>query len=92
MAKWDIRGFTEGLGKTLIRQNIIVNGIAPGVVKTAMQKFSLDQGNNLYTEQNPIHRVCLPEEIAELAAFLLSDTSNYIIGQTIVCDGGYILK
>jgi len=92
MSKWDVRGLTEGLGKALIADNIIVNGIAPGVVKTQMQEFSMRQGDNLYTDQNPIHRVCLPEEIAELALFLCSDASNYIIGQTIVCDGGYTLK
>lgn len=92
MVKWDVRGLTEGLGKLLIKDNIIVNGIAPGVVKTSMQQFSLNQGDNLYTDQNPVHRVCLPEEIAELALFLVSDASNFIIGQTIVCDGGYTLK
>ncbi len=92
MVKWDIRGLTEGLGKSLINDRIIVNGIAPGIVKTSMQEFSLHQGDNLYTNQNPIHRVCLPEEIAELALFLMSDRSNFIIGQTIVCDGGYTLK
>lgn len=92
MAKWDIRGLTEGLGKSLIKKKIIVNGIAPGVVKTAMQQFSLQQGENLYTDQNPISRVILPEEIAELALFLISDASNAIVGQTIVCDGGYTLK
>ena len=92
MVKWDVRGLTEGLGKTLIKDNIIVNGIAPGVVKTSMQEFSLNQGDNLFTNQNPIQRVCLPEEIAELAVFLASDASNFIIGQTIVCDGGYTLK
>lgn len=92
MVKWDVRGLTEGLGKTLIKDNIIVNGIAPGVVKTSMQEFSLNQGDNLFSNQNPIQRVCLPEEIAELAVFLASDASNFIIGQTIVCDGGYTLK
>ena len=92
MTKWGIIGLTEGLGKELIKDNIIVNGIAPGIVKTSMQEFSLNQGDNLFTNQNPIKRVCLPEEIAELALFLISDTSNFIIGQTIVCDGGYILK
>lgn len=92
MTKWDLRGLTEGLGKTLIKDNIIVNGIAPGVVKTSMQEFSLQQKDNYYTNQNPIQRVGLPEEIAELALFLISDSSNYIVGQTIVCDGGYVLK
>lgn len=92
MVKWDVRGLTEGLGKTLVKDNIIVNAIAPGVVKTSMQEFSLNQGDNLFTTQNPIQRICLPEEIAELALFLASDASNFIIGQTIVCDGGYTLK
>ena len=92
MVKWDIRGLTEGLGKALIKDKIIVNGIAPGVVRTAMQIFSLQQGDNLYTNQNLIERVILPEEIAELALFLISDASNAIVGQTIVCDGGYTLK
>lgn len=92
MTKWDIRGLTEGLGKLLIKERIIVNGIAPGVVKTSMQSFSLLQGDNLYTNQNPIERVILPEEIAELAIFLISDASNAIVGQTIVCDGGYTLR
>lgn len=92
MVKWDIRGLTEGLGKSLIKDRIIVNGIAPGVVKTSMQSFSLQQGDNLYTNQNPIERVILPEEIAELALFLISDASNAIVGQTILCDGGYTLK
>lgn len=92
MVKWDVRGLTEGLGKSLIKDNIIVNAIAPGVVRTSMQEFSLNQGDNLYTNQNPVQRVCLPEEIAELALFLASDASNFIIGQTIVCDGGYTLK
>ena len=92
MVKWDVRGLTEGLGKTLVKDRIIVNGIAPGVVKTSMQQFSLQQGENLYTDQNPIERVILPEEIAELALFLMSDAGNAIVGQTIVCDGGYTLK
>lgn len=92
MAKWDLRGFTEGLGKSLLKNHIIVNGIAPGVVKTSMQNFSLQQGDNLYTNQNPLNRVILPEEIAELALFLISDASNAIVGQTIICDGGYTLK
>jgi 3-oxoacyl-[acyl-carrier protein] reductase len=92
MTKWDIRGLTEGLGKLLIKDRIIVNGIAPGVVKTSMQEFSLQQGDNLYTNQNLIERVILPEEIAEVALFLMSGASNAIVGQTIVCDGGYTLK
>ena len=92
MTKWDIAGLTQGLGYVLAKDNIIVNGIAPGVVRTAMQESSLDQGDNIYNKSNRLERVALPEEIAELALYLSSDLSNFIVGQTIVIDGGYSLK
>jgi 3-oxoacyl-[acyl-carrier protein] reductase len=41
---------------------------------------------------NPLERFALPEEIAELAIFMMSDACNFIVGQTIICDGGYSLK
>jgi len=92
MVKWDIRGLTQGLGLRLAREGILVNAIAPGVVKTEMQEFALKQGNNTYCDQNPLHRVSLPEEVAELAAFMLSDACSFMVGQTIVIDGGYSIK
>lgn len=93
MSKWDIVGLTEGLAKVLITKNVIVNGIAPGVVKTEMQSSILKQSNdNVFCCQNPSQRYAFPEEIAELAVWLMSDLSNFIVGQTIVCDGGFILK
>lgn len=92
MSKWDIVGLTEGLAKTLIMDGIIVNGIAPGVIKTAMQSKFMGQGDNVYCNQNPAERYAFPEEIAELAVWLMSDLSNFIVGQTILCDGGFTLK
>lgn len=92
MSKWDIAGLTEGLAKTLIKEGIIVNGIAPGVIKTAMQSKFMAQGDNVYCNQNPAERYAFPEEIAELAVWLMSDLSNFIVGQTILCDGGFTLK
>ena len=92
MSKWDIAGLTEGLAKTLIKDEIIVNGIAPGVIKTAMQSKFMAQGDNVYCVQNPSERYAFPEEIAELAVWLMSDLSNFIVGQTILCDGGFTLK
>lgn len=92
MTKWDIRGFTEFLGARMAPENIIVNGVAPGLVMTDMQPDFLKQGDNFYTPLNPARRLARPEEIAELVLFLLTDAANYIIGQTLVCDGGYVLK
>ena len=92
MSKWDIRGLTEGLGLQMADYGILVNGIAPGVVKTKMQAFSMKQGNNMYCNQNPLLRVALPEEIAELAVFMMSDSCNFMTGQTILVDGGFTLN
>ena len=92
MSKWDIRGLTEGLGFQMADYGILVNGIAPGVVKTKMQEFSMKQGSNVYCNQNPLSRVALPEEIAELAVFMMSDSCNFMTGQTILVDGGFTLN
>ncbi len=94
ISKWGVVGLTQGLGKKLISNGIIVNGIAPGIINTeslAFDKINTDE--NVYLDCNPpIYRIGLPEEIAELAVFLMSDAANYIVGQTIICDGGYTLK
>jgi len=91
LSKWDVVGLTKGLALELSKNNIIVNGIAPGIIKTKMQKNLIKSGNN-YCKLNPQKRLAMPEEISELAVFLMSDASNFITGQTIICDGGYSLK
>lgn len=92
MSKWDVAGLTQGLGLKLAGSGIIVNGIAPGIVATAMQPSLEKRKNNIFCPHNPLKRSALPEEIAELGVFLISDTSNFIVGQTIVCDGGFSIK
>lgn len=92
MTKWDIAGLTQGLGIKLAPYGIIVNGIAPGIIATNMQPNCLNQKENVFSSLNPIERFALPEEIAELGIFLMSDACNFIVGQTIVCDGGFTLK
>ena len=92
MTKWDIRGLTKYLGAAYAQQGIITNAIAPGVILTDMQPQFKKQGNNLFTDLNPSQRLGLPEEIAELALYLSSDAANFIVGETICCDGGYNIK
>ncbi|MBU2964976.1 SDR family oxidoreductase [Amphritea sp. 2_MG-2023] len=92
MSKWDVAGLTMGLGVNLCEKGILVNGIAPGIISTKMQPMTLEQNNNIFSPYNPLKRFALPEEIAELGVFLISDASNFIVGQTIICDGGYSIK
>ncbi|ENJ1749377.1 SDR family NAD(P)-dependent oxidoreductase [Vibrio parahaemolyticus] len=90
MTKWDIVGLTEGLAKRLIKEGIVVNGIAPG--RTATDMLGRESEGNIYDQNTLPKRFALPEEISELALFLMSDASNFIVGQTIICDGGYSLE
>lgn len=93
MSKWALDGLTHGLGLKLARDGIIVNGIAPGIIATdSINIKGVNPAENAYLSSCPMKRIGLPEEIAELAVFLMSDAANYIVGQTIVCDGGYTLK
>lgn len=90
ISKWGVNGLTKGLARDLIGKNIIVNAIAPGVIATEMNK-DLNVADNAYSPAQKNERVTLVEEIADLALFLASDASNNIVGQVIVCDGGWTL-
>ncbi|NQU85316.1 MAG: SDR family oxidoreductase [Mariniphaga sp.] len=92
MTKWDISGLTQGLGIKLAPHGIIVNGVAPGIIATKMQPNYHAQEDNVFCSLNPLKRIAMPTEIAELVVFLMSDAANFIVGQTILCDGGYSIK
>lgn len=93
MSKWAINGLTHGLGLKLAPYGITVNGIAPGIIDTnSIVIKNMNSKENAFLNGLPLSRIGLPEEIAELAVFLMSDAANYIVGQTIICDGGYSLK
>lgn len=92
MSKWALNGLTHGLGFKLAQHGIIVNGIAPGIIDTDSIAIDMDAKDNAYLNGVPVSRIGLPEEVAELAVFLMSDAANYIVGQTIICDGGYSLR
>jgi 3-oxoacyl-[acyl-carrier protein] reductase len=91
MSKWSLVGMTRGFGLLLYPRGIIVNGIAPGRTSSDMLGYNADD-NAYVPDYPPSCRVARAEEIAELALFLASDAANYIVGQTIICDGGYSLR
>ena len=83
LTKVAINSLTKGLAYRLIKKGIRVNAIAPGVTTSDMTGFS---DENLYASYNANERVYLPEEVAEVACFILSDASKCISGQVIVCN------
>lgn len=67
---------------------IRVNAIAPGVVKTKFADLLLAAGEDVVGDSYPMKRVGTPEDIASAVAFLVSDESSWITGETIRVDGG----
>jgi len=68
-----------------------VNAIAPGVIKTDMSReLWVDQENRIASSL-PMGRLGEPEDIAEAAAFLCSESASWITGQTLVVDGGALV-
>lgn len=84
LAKRALISYTEGLAKKLITKGVRVNAVAPGVTATEMTGH--DPNGNLYRRYAVGKRILLPEEIAEVTVFLLSDAANCISGQTIACN------
>lgn len=71
-----------------------VNSISPGVIRTAMtDKFMEDdEARENFEQQTVTPRLGGPEDIANAVSFLLSDESNFILGENLVVDGGWTAK
>ena len=86
-------GLTRTLGEAWAEDGIRVNGIAPGLVDTKMTKVTTANPKRLERALSriPLRRLGTPADMAGAALFLASLLSSYIVGQTIVVDGGLIL-
>jgi NAD(P)-dependent dehydrogenase (short-subunit alcohol dehydrogenase family) len=92
-SKGAIIAYTRTLAVELAHKGIRVNAIAPGCVPVENYSKVLDGFDPAAAEEwaknaIPVGRVGKPVEIGKLAAFLCSDEAGFIIGQTIVADGG----
>jgi 3-oxoacyl-[acyl-carrier protein] reductase len=86
-------GLTRTLGEAWAEDGIRVNGIAPGLVDTKMTKVTTENPKRLEAaiERIPLKRLGTPADMAGAALFLASPLAAYIVGQTLVVDGGLIL-
>lgn len=79
--KASMNSMVEGLAYLFKADEIRINAVSPGVTASKMTGFSTE--GNLYLAGNATERVYLPEEVAEVASFLLSDASGSVSGQII---------
>jgi NAD(P)-dependent dehydrogenase (short-subunit alcohol dehydrogenase family) len=90
--------FTKSIAVDLIRHNIRVNSLCPGITRTPLLQSEVD--NSVDPERTaaeqaswaPIMRVAEPAEIAQGALFLASDDSSFAVGSSLVLDGGFTAR
>jgi 3-oxoacyl-[acyl-carrier protein] reductase len=92
-SKTGAMGLTRTLGEAFAEDGIRVNGIAPGLVDTKMTKVTTANPKRLEgaLSRIPLRRLGTPQDMAGAALFLASPLSSYVVGQTIIVDGGLIL-
>ncbi len=88
-AKSGIIGLTKSLALEVSNLGINVNAVAPGLGLTNFVKNDPPEFLNDLREHTPTKRANTPEDIAHMVAFLVSDVSRNIVGQTFSVDGGF---
>ena len=101
-SKFAVIGLTQSLAKEFARDGIRVNALCPGVVWTPMwDEMAVDYArkHNIGPEdvrpflegRIPLGRLCRPEDVAAVAAFLASEDASYITGQAVNITGGSVM-
>jgi 3-oxoacyl-[acyl-carrier protein] reductase len=86
-------GLTRTLAQAWAEDGIRVNGIAPGLVESKLTHVTTKHPKRLEDALSriPLHRLGTPADMAGAALFLASPLASYIVGQTLIVDGGLIL-
>jgi NAD(P)-dependent dehydrogenase (short-subunit alcohol dehydrogenase family) len=90
-AKHGIIGLTKSAALDYAAANIRVNAICPGIIETEMMnRFTgnTEEGRKRVIAQEPVGRMGKPEEIAQTVLWMCSDSSAFMIGHSLIMDGG----
>lgn len=92
-SKAAVVGITKSSAKELSEYLIRVNAIAPGLIHTPMLEEALTEKivDDYVKNSVGMHRIGTPQDIANAVLFFAADVSNYVTGQVLGVDGGYIL-
>ncbi len=91
-AKAGMIGFTRSLAAELGSKGVRVNAVAPGLIESVMTKRVPRNVIRQTLSVIPLQRMGETSEVAEVIAFLCSSASSYVVGQTLVVDGGLIMR
>ena len=87
-SKAGIIGMSKSLAQEYGRKNITINCVSPGFIKSDMTDKISDNYKKIMEEKISLGRFGVPEDVANVVAFLSSGLSNYITGETIHVNGG----
>jgi 3-oxoacyl-[acyl-carrier protein] reductase len=87
-SKAGIIGLTKTVAKELGKYGINVNAVAPGLIETDMMKQATEEVRKMAIEEIVLKRIGMPEEVADVVAFMCSEMARHITGEIIKVDGG----
>lgn len=90
-SKAGLIGMTKSLAYEVASRGITVNAVAPGFIKSDMTDKLNDAQKEAITSKIPLKTYGMPEDIANMVAFLASDQASYITGQTMHINGGMLM-
>ena len=90
-SKAGIIGLTKSAAKELGRRGINVNAVAPGYIMSRMTESLPEEQKQKALDSIPLGVLGVPEDVANVVAFLVSDSARYITGQVIPVDGGMVM-
>ena len=94
-SKHAVLGLTKSAALEFAKSGIRINAIAPGGVKTDMEKRVVESNRQLletFDSMHPIGRIGSPEEIANAVVWLLSNKASFVLGHTLLVDGGIVSR
>jgi NAD(P)-dependent dehydrogenase (short-subunit alcohol dehydrogenase family) len=89
--KAGLSGLVRALAIEWGPKGVTVNAVGPGVIETPLTRAYMDQYParlEAHIQNTPLRRIGVPEDVADVVAFLASDAARFITGQTIYVDGG----
>ncbi len=91
MTKAAVIGFTKALAKEVGMSGIQVNCVSPGMILTDMTSGFSDDEIQAIKDETPLQTIGVPQNIADAVSFLASHKADFITGQVISVNGGFVI-
>lgn len=91
-AKGAVRNITKNAAVTYAAENIRVNSVHPGLIRTPLVVAQTDEMNAGIIARTPMGRMGSPREVAQGCLFLASDDASFVTGTELFIDGGYLAQ